>query len=257
MTMAEEVHGEQHGEPAQARAHEVGEVDAVKSLLRLQEDDAEIERTRQERQEVEHEVGEQAPLLHRVRHQEDGGEVAHHHQGPEGEQRALDRAQPMALEPALADTHDGAGEPEAEHGEAHHQRAEMRPAADGEHAHDADLQRDDAAGDQAYGQVKGKRRAMVEIDRDGQGGLRCWAVVAAEAGCACMARSPSTHPPLAVVRTDDLVAFHLGEGHERHDLAAVDVLAARGDRTIGTLRLGDLEHALRARRSDRDHHQAA
>ena len=94
----EEVHGEQHGEPAQARAHEIGEVDAVEGLLRLQEDDAEIERARQERQEIEHEVGEQAPLLHRVGDQEDGverhllgGEVAHHHQRPEGQQRALDR----------------------------------------------------------------------------------------------------------------------------------------------------------------------
>ena len=31
----------------------------------------------------------------------------------------------------------------------------------------------------------------------------------------------------------------------------------RGDRAVGALRLGDLEHALRARRADRDHHQAA
>src|SRR3984893_18259703 len=62
---------------------------------------------------------------------------------------------------------------------------------------------------------------------------------------------------LSVVRADDLVALELGEGHERHDLAAVDVLAAGGDRTVGPLRLGDLEDALRARRADRDDHQAA
>ncbi len=60
-----------------------------------------------------------------------------------------------------------------------------------------------------------------------------------------------------VVRAGDLVAIELGEGNERHDLAAVDVLAAGGDRSVGPLGLGHLEHALRAGRADRDHHQAA
>ena len=156
--------------PHRPEPDEIGEVDPVEGLLRLQEDDAEIERAGQERQEIQHEVGEQPPLLHRVADQEDGverhllgGEVAHHHQRAEGEQRALHGADPVALEPALADAHHRRGQAEAEHGEAHDQRAEMRPAADREHAHDADLQRDDAAGHQSDGQVEGERRTMVEV----------------------------------------------------------------------------------------------
>jgi hypothetical protein len=35
--------------------------------------------------------------------------------------------------------------------------------------------------------------------------------------------------PSAVVCADDLVALELGEGHERHDFAAIDILAGRGD----------------------------
>src|SRR3977135_1060752 len=53
---------------------------------------------------------------------------------------------PVGGAPVLADAHDRAGEAEAQHGEAHHQRAEMCPAADREDPHDADLQRDDRAG---------------------------------------------------------------------------------------------------------------
>src|SRR5260370_42700448 len=67
----------------------------------------------------------------------------------------------------------------------------MRPDPHREHAHEADLQQNDAAGATAEGQIEGKRRAMVEIDRNGQGGLRCcWAVIAARRGSACMARGP-------------------------------------------------------------------
>ena len=152
--------------------------------------------------------------------------------GPNSSSAALTAPLPVALEPALGDAHHGAGQAEAEHREAHHQRAEMRPAADREHAHDADLQRDDAAGDQADGQIEGKRRAMVEIDGSGQGTIPCWerviqcVMARGEAArhwqCARSQRICSS----AVVRADDLVAFELGEGHEGHDLAAVDVLAA-------------------------------
>jgi hypothetical protein len=150
----------------------------LKVLLRLQENDAEIERPRQERQEVEHEVGEQPPLLHRVGDQEDGverhllgGEVAHHHQRPEGQQRALDRADQWRSNQPLPTHITAEVRPKPEHGEADDQRAEMRPAADREDAHDADLQGDDAARDQSDGQVEGERRTMVEVDRNGHDGL--------------------------------------------------------------------------------------
>ncbi len=46
------------------------------------------------------------------------------------------------------------GEPEAEHGEAHHQRAEMRPAADREDPHQPDLERDHRARDQADREIE-------------------------------------------------------------------------------------------------------
>src|SRR5690348_11562893 len=74
----------------------------------------------------------------------------------------------MALEPALAHAHHCRGEAEAEHGKAHDQRAEMRPAADREDAHDADLQRDDAAGHQPDRKIESDWRMPVEIDGDGQ-----------------------------------------------------------------------------------------
>jgi len=65
-----------------------------------------------------------------------------------------DYAAPVAVEKSFADAHHGAGEAEAEHGEAHHQRAEMRPAADREDKHDADLQRDHRAGLQPDGEIQ-------------------------------------------------------------------------------------------------------
>ena len=56
----------------------------------------------------------------------------------------------------------GAGQAEAEHGEAHHQRAEMRPAPDREDAHDADLQRDHGAGLEADREIEPRRRLEIE-----------------------------------------------------------------------------------------------
>ena len=65
---------QQERQAAQARAGQVGEIDAAENPLRLQEDDAEEERAGQERQQVEQEVGEQPPFLRRVGDQEDGVE---------------------------------------------------------------------------------------------------------------------------------------------------------------------------------------
>jgi len=58
------------------------------------------------------------------------------------------------LDPGLADAHDRGGNPEAQHGDRDHQRAEMGPAGDGEDAHDGDLEGDDRAGDQADRQIE-------------------------------------------------------------------------------------------------------
>jgi len=68
----------------------------------------------------------------------------------------------MALEPAFGDAHHGAGESEAEHGEADDERAEMRPAPDREDPHDADLQRDHGAGDEPDRKIKIGPRPDVE-----------------------------------------------------------------------------------------------
>ena len=93
--------------------------------------------------------------------------------GPNSKQRRGRDALPVAVEPALADAHDGAGQPEAEHREAHHQRAEMRPAADREDPHDADLQRDHRAGVEADREVERRRRRRSRPDA----GCSGWAAV--------------------------------------------------------------------------------
>ncbi len=59
-----------------------------------------------------------------------------------------------------------------------------------------------------------------------------------------------------VVGSLDGVAIELGERHERHDLAVVDVRPRDGERAVGLLVLDHLEQALGARRAHRDHHDA-
>ena len=85
-------------------------------------------------------------------------------QRAEQHQRGRRHAAPVAVEPAFADAHDRAGEAEAQHGEAHHQRSEMRPAPDREDAHDANLQRDHRPGLETDGEIEPRRRLEVEIE---------------------------------------------------------------------------------------------
>src|SRR5580658_5335782 len=62
---------------------------------------------------------------------------------------------------------------------------------------------------------------------------------------------------LVVVRADDLIAFKLCERHEWDDPAAVDVGPRDRHLAVRPFRLDDLEHALRARRPDRNDHDSA
>src|ERR1700750_2097643 len=75
----------------------------------------------------------------------------------------------MTTAPALPDAHARAGQAEAQHGEAHHQRAEMRPAPDREDAHDADLQRDYRAGLEADREIEPGCRLEIEIETGRRG----------------------------------------------------------------------------------------
>ncbi len=172
-----DIHRHQEGEAAQARAGEVREVDAAEDPVGLEEHGAEKESARQERQHVEHEISEQPPLLHRIGDQKDGvernllrNEIRRHRQRTEQQQRGRRHALPLAVEPVLADAHHRAGQAEAQHREADHERAEMGPAADLEDSHDANLQRDDRAGLQADRQVERGRGAQIEIEAR-RGGL--------------------------------------------------------------------------------------
>ena len=90
-------------------------------------------------------------------------------QRAEQHQRSGRHAAPVAIEPAFADAHDRAGETEAQHGKAHHQRPEMRPASDREDAHDANLQRDHRAGFEADGEIEAGRRLEVESETGRRG----------------------------------------------------------------------------------------
>ena len=166
----EPVHGAEDDEARNARAGEVGEIHPPEPGAALEEDDAEEERTRQERQQVEHEIGEQPPFLRRVGDDENGveghrlrREISGNRQWTEQEQRRRRGAAPVPVEPALADEDDDARQRKAEQSERHYQRAEMRPAAHCEDAHDGDLQRDDRAGDQPHRHVE--RRIWLGGDR--------------------------------------------------------------------------------------------
>ena len=172
----EQVHRHQEGKPAQAGAGQIGEVDAAENLVGLEEYGTEIECAGEERQHVEQEVSEQPPLLHGVGDQEDGverdllrQEIRRDRQRAEQQQRSGRHAAPVAVEPAFADAHDRAGKTEAQHGEAHHQRPEMRPASDREDAHDANLQRDHRAGFEADGEIEAGRRLEVESETGRRG----------------------------------------------------------------------------------------
>ena len=70
----EKIERRQDDQPGEPGAGQIGEIGAVEAGAALQEDDAEEERARQERQQVEDEIGEQPPLLRRVGDDEDGVE---------------------------------------------------------------------------------------------------------------------------------------------------------------------------------------
>ena len=89
--------------------------------------------------------------------------IRRHRQRTEQQQRGRRHALPLTVEPVLADAHHRAGQAEAQHREADHERAEMGPAADLEDSHDANLQRDHRAGLQADRQVERGRGAQIEI----------------------------------------------------------------------------------------------
>jgi hypothetical protein len=151
----EHVERRQQGEAAQARAEQVGEVDAVERRLRALEHHAEEQGPGEERHQVEQHRRREPPFLRRVGDEEDrveadllGEQVAAHGQRRERRQRQQRELVPPPPEPGVGDAHRRAGQAEAEHGEADHERAEMRPAADREEAHDRDLERDQRAGDQ-------------------------------------------------------------------------------------------------------------
>jgi len=159
----------QQREAAQARPQQVGEVDAVERRLRALEHHAEEERPGEERHQVQQHRRREAPFLRRVGDEEDrvepdllGEQVAAHGQRRERGQRQQRELVPAPAEPGVRDAHRRACQAEAEHGEADHERAEMRPAADREEAHDRDLERDQRAGDQ--------RRRPVGAPRQGARG---------------------------------------------------------------------------------------
>ncbi len=113
---------------------------------------------------------QQLPLLRRVGDEEDRVEAemlhikvgADRERAEQGERNGGGPA-PVASEPVLGDGHHRARQAEAQHRQAHHQRAEMRPAADGEDAHDVDLQRDDRAGGKAHGEIEPDARGRIGL----------------------------------------------------------------------------------------------
>ena len=145
----EHIHRQEKDETAQTRARQIGEIDASERAVAFEEDAAEEDRARQERRQLRQEHLQKLPLLRRVGNDEYGVEaelldieIGADRERPEEPERDRRRAAPMSRKPVLGYGHDRAGEPEAEHGEAHDQRAEMRPAPHREDAHDVDLERD-------------------------------------------------------------------------------------------------------------------
>ena len=161
-----EGHGCEHQQAPEAGAGQVGEIDAGESLLRFEKDGAEKECTCKEGQRVEDEAGKQPPLLRRVGDEKDGVEgdllgeqIGRHHERTEQQQRQARHGLPIALDAALARAHQRTGQAEPEHGEAHHERAEIRQIANCEDAHDGDLQGNHGARHQADGQIEGETSA--------------------------------------------------------------------------------------------------
>ena len=149
----QDIHRQKEHQAAQSSAGEVGEVHSAESAVAPQKDTSQEKRARQERRQLRQKDRQQLPLLRRVRDEEDRVETemlhikvgADRERAEQGE-RNSGRPAPVASEPVLGDGHHRTRQAEAQHRQAHHQRAEMRPTADGKDAHDVDLQRDDGAG---------------------------------------------------------------------------------------------------------------
>ena len=157
----EHIHRQQRHEAAKTGPGKVGEIDPPERAIAPEEDASEEERAGQERRKLGEENLQQLPLLRGVGHQEYRVEAEMLHievggdrERPEQRERNCGGGAPMAGEPVLGDGHRRARQAEAQHRQAHHQRAEMRPAPDGEDAHDIDLQRDHRARAQADGEIK-------------------------------------------------------------------------------------------------------
>ena len=166
----EHIHRQQEHQAAKSGPGEVREVDAAENAVASQKDASKEERARQERRQLRQEDRQQLPLLRRVGNEEDRieAEMLHIKVGgdgkrPEQSERNGRGQTPIASEPVLGDGHHRARQAEAQHRQAHHQRAEMRPAADREDAHDVDLQGDDGACGEAYGDIKREARAGTEL----------------------------------------------------------------------------------------------
>ena len=157
----QQIESTQEDEAAEARARQIGEIDPAEDLLAPQEGQSQEYRARQEGREIEQEVGQQAELLLRIGDEEDrvegdllGEPVGRRQKGAEEQQADPCEQIPVPFDAPLAKAHDGRGDAEAQHGDGHHQRAEMGPAGDGEDAHDGDFERNDRARDQTDREIE-------------------------------------------------------------------------------------------------------
>ena len=159
------VHRQQEHEAAEPSPGEVGEVNAPENAVAPEKDASEEKCARQERRQFGDENRQELPLLRRVGDKKDGveAEMLHIEVGADGErseqgERNGGRPAPIAEEPVFGDGHHRAREAEAQHRQAHHERAEMRPTADGKDAHNVDLQRNDRARAEAHSEIEPKTR---------------------------------------------------------------------------------------------------
>ena len=164
------IHRQKEHQAAKSGPGEVGEIDAAENAVAPEKDASEEKSARQERRQLREENRQQLPLLRRVGDEEDcvEAEMLHIKVGADGERAKKGERNgrgpaPIASEPVLGDGHHRAREAEAQHRQAHHQRAEMRPAADGEDPHDVDLQRNDRAGAKTHGEIEPKPRGRIEL----------------------------------------------------------------------------------------------